>query len=146
MLDAVGPITFILEEAVKGQLNQKSAIEAAQTAICLLGNASVNASRDRRNNALQSMNTCLLDNMADNNAIICCWQPHLSLGMASVRKPRKEMLKCLNMAAGRSTMGLPVFSRRPFSQAALWERPDLQRGLPKAAPLLPARQPVAQEA
>ena len=55
MLDAVGPMTFILEGAVKGQLNHKSAIKAAQTAIRLLGNinASVNGSRERRKNALQ---------------------------------------------------------------------------------------------
>ena len=62
MLDAVGPMTYILEEAVKGQLNQKSVIEAVQTALRLLGNASVHASRERRKNALQSMNTRLLDN------------------------------------------------------------------------------------
>ena len=53
MLDAVGPMTYILEEAVKGQLNQKSAIETAQTALRLLGNASVHASRERRKNALK---------------------------------------------------------------------------------------------
>ena len=67
-LDAVGPITFILEEAVKRQLNQKSAIKEAQTAIRLLGNASVNASQERMKNALQSMNTRLLD-MADDESI-----------------------------------------------------------------------------
>ena len=68
MLDVVGPITHILEEAVKGQLTQKCAIEVAQTALKLLGNASVHACRERRKNALQSMNTCLLD-MAEDDAI-----------------------------------------------------------------------------
>lgn len=38
-VDVVGPITFILEEVVKGQLNQKSAIEVAHTTLHLLGNA-----------------------------------------------------------------------------------------------------------
>ena len=38
MLDAVGPVTYILEEVVKGQLNQKS---AAQTALHLLDKASI---------------------------------------------------------------------------------------------------------
>ena len=56
MLDAVGPVTYILEEAVKGQLNEKSVIDAAQTAINLLGNASMYTNWERRRNAIQSMN------------------------------------------------------------------------------------------
>lgn len=47
MLDAVGPMTFILEEAAKSQLNQKTALEAAQTALKLMGNASVHANQER---------------------------------------------------------------------------------------------------
>ena len=47
-LDAVGPLTHILEEAAKGELTQKAALEAAQTALKLLGNASALASRERR--------------------------------------------------------------------------------------------------
>lgn len=35
MLDAVGPLAFILEEAAKGELSQKAAGEAAQTALRL---------------------------------------------------------------------------------------------------------------
>ena len=54
MLDAVGPVTYILESAVKGELTQKAAIGAAQTALKLLGNASGNANRERRKSALQS--------------------------------------------------------------------------------------------
>ena len=45
LLDAVGPLSFILEEARKGQLPPKATLEAAQTALCLLGNASANISR-----------------------------------------------------------------------------------------------------
>ena len=45
MLDAVGPLSFILEEASRGQLPPKAIMEAAQTALCLLGNASANISR-----------------------------------------------------------------------------------------------------
>ena len=64
-LDAVGPISFILEEAAKDQLNQKLAIEAAQTALKLLGNASMHASRERRKNALQNINLQLADLVED---------------------------------------------------------------------------------
>ena len=47
-LDAVGPISHLLEAAFEGELTQKAAIEAAQTALKLLGNALP---------ALQNMNT-----------------------------------------------------------------------------------------
>jgi len=39
MLDAVGPITHILEEAATGQLTSKMALEAAQSALKFLGYA-----------------------------------------------------------------------------------------------------------
>ena len=45
LLDAVGPLCFILEEARKGQLPPKATVEAALTALHLLGNASANMSR-----------------------------------------------------------------------------------------------------
>ena len=52
LLDVVGPL---MEEAAKGELTQKTALEAAQTTSKLLGNASVHVSRERRKNALQNM-------------------------------------------------------------------------------------------
>ena len=88
MLDAVGPITFILKEAVKGQLNQKSAIEAAQTTMKLLGNASMHASRERRKNALQNMNPRLAD-MVEDDAIYKVAAP--SLFGDGFCEPKKEM-------------------------------------------------------
>ena len=48
LLNAVAPQSFILEEASKGQLPPKATMEAAQTALRLLGNASANISRERR--------------------------------------------------------------------------------------------------
>ena len=47
LLDAVGPITHILEEASKGQLTLKSTIEAAQIPLKLLGNAYMHLNRER---------------------------------------------------------------------------------------------------
>ena len=67
LLDVNGLISFILEEAAKSQLNQKSAIEAALTELKLLGNASMHASQERRKNALQNMNPQLAD-MGDDDA------------------------------------------------------------------------------
>ena len=154
MLDAVGPITHVLEEAVKGQLTQKCAIEAAQTALRLLGNASVHSCRERRKNALQSMNTRLLD-MADDDVVYKS-APSLLFGdgFCKKAKERDEELKCLNMATAKAS-GAPretqFFSKGPLLQPAPpWERPEpqkAQRGLPKAAPLpLPATTgPVVKE-
>ena len=67
MLDAVGPLCFILEEARKGQLPPKATVEAAQTALCLLGNASANISRERRRAALTNMNSRLVDMAEDDH-------------------------------------------------------------------------------
>ena len=72
----MGPITFILEEAAKGHLDQKFAIEAAQTILKLLGNVSMHASWERRNNALQNMNPRLTD-MAEDDAIYKAAAPSL---------------------------------------------------------------------
>ena len=47
MLDAVGPISTILEEAAKGTLSVKTAIEAAQTALKFLGNTSMRINKER---------------------------------------------------------------------------------------------------
>ena len=62
MLDEVGPITFIPEEAAKGQLTPKTAVEAAQTPLKLLGNASMQFNRDQRQRCIiESMNPSLTD-------------------------------------------------------------------------------------
>ena len=57
MFDAVGPITHISEEAAKGQLTPKTAVEAAQTALKLLGNASMQVKQECYRCAIKSMNT-----------------------------------------------------------------------------------------
>ena len=98
-LDAVGPITHILEEAAKGQLNQKTTIEAAQTALKLLGNASMHANRERRKNAIQSLNSRLSD-MAEDDSLYKAAPPMLfGEGFCKKAKERDEELKCLNQAA-----------------------------------------------
>ena len=47
MLNAVRPISTILEEAAKSMLSVKTATEAAQTALMFLGNASMLINRER---------------------------------------------------------------------------------------------------
>ena len=96
MLDTVGPITFILEEAAKGQLTPKVAIEAAQTALRLLGNATMHTNRERCRNTLQHMNSRLAD-MADDDTVYLEAAPALfGEGFAKKAKERDEELKSLN--------------------------------------------------
>ena len=81
MLDAVGPMTFILEGAVKGQLNHKSAIKRHRlqyASSAILMPQSMEAGKGGKM-LFKSMNTTRLLDMADDDAI--SWQPHLSLGM-----------------------------------------------------------------
>ena len=61
LLDAVGPLTFLLEELDKGTLTPQTTREAAQTALKLLGNASCHISADRRKNVLGDLNPRLTD-------------------------------------------------------------------------------------
>ena len=107
-LDAVGPLTHILEEAAKGELTQKAALEAAQTALKLLGNASAHASRERRKNALRSMNPRLVD-MAKDDTIYRSAAPALfGDGFCKKAKERDEELKCLNKATSSSSKAGPT--------------------------------------
>ena len=99
LLDAMGPIYFILEEASKGQLPPKTTVEAAPTALRLLGNASANISRERRRAATTNMNSRLVD-MAEDDHLFVKAAPNLfSDGFAKKAKKRDEELKCLNHAS-----------------------------------------------
>lgn len=61
-LDAVGPLTSILEQ---GTLTAQSAAEAAQTALKLLGNASCHMATERRKAVLGNLNPRLADIFRD---------------------------------------------------------------------------------
>ena len=154
MLDAVGPVTYILESAVKGELTQKAAIEAAQTALKLLGNASGNANRERRKSALQSLNPRLVD-MAEDEAIYKTAGPLLfGEGFTKKAKERDDEMKCLNQAtsstnkassSSSSSQKSNFFSIRPALQdpRPTWSRPRLQgtkRRLPEEPSIPPSSQ------
>ncbi len=65
-LDAVGPLTTIIEEGDKGTLNAEMATGAARMALRFVGNASVKFSRERRKRAM--MNSKLIE-LADKDSI-----------------------------------------------------------------------------
>ena len=114
-LDAVGPVTYILEEAVKGQLNKKQWMMQHRLLYDSSAMPRLHASREWRKNALQSMNTRLLD-MAEDDAMYKLAAPFLfGEGFCKKAKERDEKLKCLNMATAKPTQAaLPFFSRGPF--------------------------------
>ena len=116
---AVSPLTHILEEAAKGELTQNTALEAAHTALKLLGNASVHVSRERKKNALQNMNSWLLD-MADDDIVFK--SAALALfgeGFCKRANERDEEFKCLYQAIySKSISNTQVKQEATFFQEA----------------------------
>ena len=99
VLDAVGPLSTILEEAAKGTLSVKTATEAAQTALKFLGNASMHMNRERRRIAIEAMNPSLTDLAEDDEAFTKAAPLLFGEGFAKKAKERDEELKCLNKAS-----------------------------------------------
>ena len=89
LLDAVGPLAYILEETAKGELTQKAAREAAQTALKLLGNASMHVSRERRKLTLQNLNAGLIDMERMTTSLPLQHQPFLE--NAFCKKAKEEL-------------------------------------------------------
>ena len=142
MLDAVGPITYILDEAAKGKLSQKTVMEAAQTGLKLLW---------QRRLALQSMNPALTD-MADDDFLYRAAASSL-FGEGFSKKAKR----CLNQATSSSRptsipgqyRGGDFFLRgRSYRNGPqewpTWDRPRTQRAegrVPQEPPI-----PSTQEA
>lgn len=83
---------IVFEEAAKGELSQKAMMDAAQTALKFLANASAHASREHRKLAIQNMNPRLGSLYSF---------PTLTLfgdGFCKKAKERDEEIKCLNQA------------------------------------------------
>ncbi len=99
MLDAVGPVAY-------SQLTQKAAIEAAQSALKLLGNTSMQANRERRKNAIQCMNPRLWD-MAEDDAIFRPAAPAL-FGESFCKKSQGERRGAEVPQPGDQVQPLPV--------------------------------------
>ena len=67
-LDAVGPLTTILEEGEKGSLTAEKATAAARMALRFVGNASVQMARERRKRAIAEINSELIE-LAEKDSI-----------------------------------------------------------------------------
>ena len=95
VLDAVGPLAFILESAVQGTLTHASAVEAAQTALKLLENASGLLAMERRRNALSDMNPNLKDIAEEDSLYKEAAPNHFGDGFSKKAKERDDELKVL---------------------------------------------------
>ena len=119
MLDAVGPISTILEEAAKGMLSIKTATEAAQTALMFLGNASMQINRERRRIAIEAMNPSLTD-LAEGDKAFGKAAPLLfGEGFAKKAKERDEELKCVNQASKQQPASQRIF--KPGQNSVFFE-------------------------
>ena len=110
-LDPVGPLTFILEEGRKGTLTKEDAAEAAETALSLIGHASMAFNQERHKKALLEMNNEIVD-LASEDVTFSDAAPDLfGKGFASTAKQRADELKCLKQVQHqkRSFLG----GRRP---------------------------------
>ena len=56
ILDALAPLVHIVEETQKGAMLGDQAVDAAKTALSLLGNASAHVSRERRKKVILPLN------------------------------------------------------------------------------------------
>ena len=99
MLNAVGSISTILEEAAKSTLSVKTATEAAQTALKFLGNASMQINREHRRIDIEAMNPSLTDLAEDDEAFGKAAPLLFGEGFAKKAKEREEELKCLNQTS-----------------------------------------------
>ena len=102
VLDAVGPLSHLLELEERKELDPRAAVEAARMALRFLGNASVQISRSRRKAAIADMNRKLGD-LAEDDGVFSEAAPNLfGNDFYKVAKEREEQLRCLDSAAGSS--------------------------------------------
>ena len=95
VLDAVGPLTTILESTARGKFDADATIKAVRTALKLLGNASGHLAMERRRNALSDLNFNLKD-MAEEDQVFKDAAPQLfGNGFSKKAKERDDELKAL---------------------------------------------------
>ena len=102
-LDAVGPLTRIVEDACDGTLTAKDNLDAVQTALKSLGNFAAHCNRARRIAVLQNLNTRIVD-MAEEDGLYR--DAGLSLfgeGFCRKAKERDDEMKALNSMSAKTS-------------------------------------------
>ena len=117
LLDAVGPLASILEDASTGELTMKGTVDAVQTALKLLGNASMNLNRERRKNVIRDLNTNLEEMAEDDSLFVDAAPQLLGDGFTKKAKERDDELKCLSQASKKTNTKHSSFFRggRPYN-------------------------------
>ena len=99
LLDAVGPLTYVLEEAGKETLTVQATVEACQQTLAFIGNANMHLNRERRRNAILCMNRDLAEMAEDDDTFKTSAPQLFGDGFSRKAKERSEELKCLSQAA-----------------------------------------------
>jgi len=115
-LDAVGPITAIIEGACDGSLTPANNLEAAKTALRFLGNFSMACNRERRTNVLAELNPRIVDMAEEDELFKDAEHTLFGTNFCQKAKERDDQLKALNgMSKTASTSTKPA-SKKPFFQ------------------------------
>ena len=146
LLDAVGPLTYVLEEAGKETLTVQATVEACQQALAFIGNANMHLNRERRRNAILCMNRDLAEMAEDDDTFKTSAPQLFGDGFSRKAKERSEELKCLSQGFHRIVCSRrpsqPCPTGRPFKSGQFQSErqpvPTLQRK--------PVQSPVQQEA
>ncbi len=117
LLDTVGPLASILEDASTGELTMKGTVDAVQTALKLLGNASMSLNRERRKNVIRDLNTNLEEMAEDDSLFVDAAPQLLGDGFTKKAKVRDDELKCLSQASKKTNTKHSSFFRggRPYN-------------------------------
>ena len=110
-LDAVAPLVHILEEAQRGSLTVKTAVDAAGAALALLGNASAHMTGERRKRVLRDLNKDLLPLAEDEEAFKGAAPLLFGESFERRMKDHLESLKCLRRSMAPKP-GTDQFFRR----------------------------------
>ena len=102
LLDATAPLIHVMEEHELGTLTAESAINAVQYALRFIGNASLHLSRERRKNAISSMNRSLVDMADDDDSFREAAPALFGDGFSKRAKERSEELRCLSQVSSET--------------------------------------------
>ena len=137
VLDAVGPLAFVLDSAASESLTQDSTVEAVQTALKLLGNASCHLATERRKNVLANLNPTLKELVEKEDKLYMEVAPNLfgdgfsKKGTTNLKSCKVQRLHRIPPPAPTGRAKMASFSK----DAALYTGHQRQRSIQRPQPL-----------
>ena len=113
-LDAVAPLVHILEEAQRGSLTVKTAVDAAGAALAYLGNASAHMTCEPRKQVLRDLNKDLLPHTEDKEAFKGATPLLFGETFERRMKDHLKSLKCLRRSMAPKPGTNQFFSEGPL--------------------------------